>query len=290
MAKAFRCNTYKKRGVGASLLIQPGQERLRLSRARNTDHVDHCPMGRCWEGNACHKCPKTPTAGICTIYRKQGTRCFDVKLKAGTGPTSHLIPFTLRVPLWRCEVFNSEIHRNLRLALAAAAVLTVAGCSNQATNEATAAAKRPAAPKPAAVAKAAEPAPATMITLPKGTAISAAARQTLATDKNKVGDTFAASLTAPIQVDGKTVIPKGAQVTCRIVKVKKNEIKVTLASVVIHGKSYPLDSNSIVPKSQPKTGAKSADKAKTNKDATLLAAKSKLMFKLAKPATIPVKG
>lgn len=190
-------------------------------------------------------------------------------------------------------MLNSQFHRKLGLALAAAAVLAVAGCSNQATNEPTA--KRTAAPKPAAaakpaaVAKAAEP--TTMITLPKGTAISAAARQTLATDKNKVGDTFAASLTAPIQVDGKTVIPKGTQVTCRIVKVNKHEIKVTLASVAIRGKSYPLDSNSIVgPKSQPKTDAKGADKAKTNKDVTLLAAKSKLTFKLAKPATIPTKG
>jgi hypothetical protein len=186
-------------------------------------------------------------------------------------------------------VLNFQFQRNLRLALAAAAVLTVAGCSNNATNEKATAAKRPAAPKPAAVAKAAEP--TTMITLPKGTAISAAARQTLATDKNKVGDTFAASLTEAIQVDGKTVIPKGTQVTCRIVKVKKNELKVTLASVVIHGKSYQLDTNSITgPKSQPKTNAKDTDKAKANKDVTLLAAKSKLTFKLAKPVTIPVKG
>jgi glucose/arabinose dehydrogenase len=192
-------------------------------------------------------------------------------------------------------VFHSQVHRSLWLALAAAAVLTAAGCSKTATDEASNTAKeaRPAKPaaatKPAAVAKAAEP--TTMITLPKGTAISAAARQTLATDKNKVGDTFAASLTAPIQVDGKTVIPKGAQVTCRIVKVKKHELKVTLASVEIHGKSYSLDSNSIAgPKSQPKTDAKNTDKAKANKDVTLLAAKSKLTFKLAKPVTIPVKG
>jgi len=189
-------------------------------------------------------------------------------------------------------VLNSQFHRKLGLALAAAAVLALAGCSDKATNETAHAAKKPAAPKPAAVAKAAEPTtPTTMITLPKGTAISAAARQTLATDKNKVGDTFAASLTQPIQVDGKTVVPKGAQVTCRIVKVKKNELKVTLASVVIHGKSYPLDTNSITgPKSQPKSNGKGTDKAKTNKDVTVLAAKSKLTFKLAKPVTLPVKG
>jgi len=196
-------------------------------------------------------------------------------------------------------MFNSQVHRNLWLSLAAAAVLTAAGCSKSATDEASNSAKEEAKPaaaakpavaaKPAAaVAKVAEP---TMITLPKGTAISAAARQTLATDKNKVGDTFAASLTEPIQVDGKTVIPKGAQVTCRIVKVKKNELKVTLASVTIHGKSYQLDSNSIVgPKSQAKDAAKDAGKPKANKDVTVLAAKSKLTFKLAKPVTIPVKG
>ncbi len=193
-------------------------------------------------------------------------------------------------------MFNSQVHRNLWLVLAAAAALTAAACSKTATDEGSNTAKQASKAKPAvaakpaaAEAKAAEP--AAMITLPKGTAISAAARQTLATDKNKVGDTFAASLTEPIQVDGKTVIPKGAQVTCRIVKVKKHEIKVTLASVEIHGKSYPLDSNSIAgPKSQPKTDAKDAAKTKANKDVTLLAAKSKLTFKLAKPATIPVKG
>jgi len=198
-------------------------------------------------------------------------------------------------------VFNFQVHRNYWLALAAAAVLTAAGCSKTATDEASntakeadtakpaGAAKRAATSKPAAVAKAAEP--ATMVTLPKGTAISAAARQTLTTDKNKVGDTFAASLTTAIQVDGKTVIPKGAQVTCRIVKVRKNEVKVTIASVVIHGKSYQLDTNSIAgPKSEVKNDAKDTNKAKASKDVTLLAAKSQLTFKLAKPVTIPVKG
>ena len=126
-----------------------------------------------------------------------------------------------------------------------------------------------------------------MVTVPKGTVISATIGQTLATDKNKVGDTFAASLTTPIQVEGKTVIPKGAHVTGRIVKVKKHEMKVMLASVVIHGKSYQFETNS-VPGS--KSQAKDTDKAKANKDVTLLTAKSQLTFKLAKSVTIPVKG
>jgi hypothetical protein len=197
-------------------------------------------------------------------------------------------------------MFNSHVHRNHWLALAAAAVLTAAGCSKTATDEANNAARKAETAKPAAAAKpavavkaaAAAKAPEpTLVTVPKGTAISAATRQTLATDKNKVGDTFTASLTTPIQVEGKTVIPKGAQVTCRIVKVKKHELKVTLASVVIHGKSYALDTNSITgPKSQAKNDAKDGNKPKANKDITVVAAKSQLTFKLAKPVTIPVKG
>jgi len=216
-------------------------------------------------------------------------------------------------------MFNSQVNKNVWLTLAAAAVLTVAGCSQSATDEASntakptgaakrAAAKPAAATKTAGVAKpagAAKPAtaakataaakapePTTMVTVPKGTAISATVGQTLATDKNKVGDTFAASLNTPIEIEGKTVIPKGAHVTGRIVTVKKHELKVALSSVVIHGKSYTLDTNSIAgPKSEAKKDTnKDADKAKANKNVTLLAAKSKLTFKLAKPVTIPVKG
>jgi hypothetical protein len=204
-------------------------------------------------------------------------------------------------------MFKSQVHRNIWLALAAAAVFTAAGCSHAATDQASntakeadtskpaAAAKPAAVAKPALAAKAAAgakaPEPTMMVTVPKGTAISATVGQTLATDKNKVGDTFAASLTTPIQVEGKTVIPKGAHVTGRIVTVKKNELKVALASVVIHGKSYPLDTNSIAgPKRQAKNDTKDADKAKASKNVTLLAAKSQLTFKLAKPVTIAVKG
>jgi hypothetical protein len=196
-------------------------------------------------------------------------------------------------------MFNSQVHRSLWLTFAAAALFSVAGCSNQATNEPATTAKKAAPAKPAAVkpvaAKAAAvnkaPQPTATVTVPKGTEISATVGQTLASNKNKVGDTFAASLTSPIKVEGKTVIPKGAQVTGRIVKIKKNELKVTLASVVVHGKSYDLETNSVAgSKNQAKTNAKDAEKAKANKDVTVLAVHSKVTFKLAKPVTIPVKG
>ena len=207
-------------------------------------------------------------------------------------------------------MFNSQVHRNLWLALAAAALLTVAGCTKTGTDEASNSAPQADTAKPATAAKPVEatsatakpavakhavankaPEPTTMVTVPKGTAISATVGQTLATDTGKVGDTFAATLTTPVELEGKTVIPKGAKVTGRIVKVKKHELKVTLASVVVHGKSYDLETNSVKgSKSQAKDNAKDTDQAKANKDVTLLNAKSQLTFKLAKPVTIPVKG
>ena len=222
---------------------------------------------------------------------------------------------------------NFQGQRKLFLAVAAAAVLTVAGCSNspkdQATNHAAAkkvanpakpASGKVAAPKPAVKkADAAKPAPAkgaapkqvavsskvtqqtTLVTVPKGTAISATVGQTLASNKNHSGDSFAASLSSPIKVDGKTVIPKGAHVTGRVVTAKKGpaELTVALASVDVNGKSYKLVTDPInrSGKSQAKSNAGDSDAAKTKekKDVTF-AAESRLKFKLAKPVKIAVKS
>jgi len=199
-------------------------------------------------------------------------------------------------------MFDSRVHRKLWLAAAAAGLLTVAGCSNQATNEAAATPPKAQAAK-AETAKAVNvssktPQPTTMVTVPKGTAISATVGQTLASNKNHVGDTFAAKLSTPVQVEGKTVIPKGAKVVGRVVKVKNKEMKVTLASVELHGKSYELETNSVAQsaKNQAKSNSKDSAQAKgktdtkDKKDVTTLPAQSQLSFKLAKSVTIPVKG
>jgi len=194
-------------------------------------------------------------------------------------------------------MFDSQVHRKLWLAAAAAGLLTVAGCSNQATNEDAATPKKAETPKAASVPSKA-PQPTTLVTVPKGTAISATVGQTLASNKNHVGDTFAASLSTPVKIEGKTVIPKGAKVVGRVVKVKNKELKVTLASVELHGKSYELETNSVAQsaksqaKNNPKDSAKTKGKTdkKDKKDITTLPAQSHLSFKLAKAVTIPVKG
>jgi hypothetical protein len=232
---------------------------------------------------------------------------------------------------------NFQGQRKLFLAVAAAAVLTVAGCSNtakdQAANQAPAPPKKAATPAKSASGKVAAPKPAakkveaakpatakgatakqvavsspavvsskvtqqtTLVTVPKGTAISATVGQTLVSSKSHSGDSFAAILSSPIKVDGKTVVPKGAHVTGRVVSAKKAgpaQLTVALASVDVNGKSYKLVTEPI--NRSGKTPAKSnagdtdAAKAKAKEKDISVPAESRLKFKLAKAVKIPVKS
>ena len=215
-------------------------------------------------------------------------------------------------------MFQSHLYRNIGLTMVAVSLVSLVGCSGQqaasqapkANQAPTTKANQPgkAAPK-AAVAKPAvakgETAKVTpvsakaiqprgpAITVPKGTQLTAVVDQTLHSAKTHEGDTFAASLAAPVQIDGKTVLPKGAHVTGKVVHVKKNELKVELASVTLHGKSYDLQTNTRRPsdKLKIKSSDKNADASKEKKtDNSTLTAKTELMFKLSKPVTVPAKG
>ena len=194
-------------------------------------------------------------------------------------------------------MFPSQLSRKLCLALAAAGLIASAGCSRQeGTNRPAKPAAKAAAPKAMPVsAKATQPT-GPVITVPKGTQITAIVDQTLRSNKTHEGDTFAASLAAPVKVNGKTVLPKGAQVTGKVVTVKKNELKVQLASVTLRGRSYDLQTNTRRPSDKVKTAsAKSSDRSKEKTkekktDNSTLGAKTELTFKLSKPVTVPVKG
>ena len=212
---------------------------------------------------------------------------------------------------------QSQFSRKLRFAVVVAGLLALAGCSNQPANQASKQAPAQPSQSPKATpgkkasAKAASPKAARVsakvtqppepITIPKGTPITATIGETLATDKSHKDDSFIATLSSPVEVDGRTVLPKGAHITGRVVTVKRHELKVTLASVVVHGKSYDLATNALRPSDKTKTengndSGAAQDKANdknTNqqkKDNSTLSAKTQLTFKLAKPITVPVKG
>jgi len=212
-------------------------------------------------------------------------------------------------------MFDSKLDHKLSLAAAVLGFLTVAGCSNQpatvassqsaqAANQATSSAAASAAtvspaspaddPARAATASPASPAadsthatqPLHLVTLPKGTEITATVRQTLATDKNHWGDSFSARLARSVKVDGKTVLPRGTAITGRIYEVKTHELKVVLSSVVVDGIYCDLITNSRRPSDkEPKPSNR-----KQKKNNSTLSARTRLTFKLSKPATVPVKA
>ncbi len=90
------------------------------------------------------------------------------------------------------------------------------------------------------------------VTVPAGTTIHVVLDQTVGTQQSRSGDEFEASVSSPIVVDGKTVIPKGAHVHGRITSSKESGrlkgrayLSLALRGVEIDGKSYPLETNSI---------------------------------------------
>ena len=65
-------------------------------------------------------------------------------------------------------------------------------------------------------------------------------------EKNSVGQTFAASLDEPLMIDGNTVIPRGADAVVKLVDSKDSgkftgraELTLSLQSVKVNGRSVP---------------------------------------------------
>lgn len=90
------------------------------------------------------------------------------------------------------------------------------------------------------------------ITVPQGTPIRVTIDQTLTSNGSRPGDSFAASISTPVEVDGRIVIPRGAHVTGRVAGSKESgrlhapaQLSIRLASVEVAGKSYALETGSI---------------------------------------------
>jgi len=196
-------------------------------------------------------------------------------------------------------MFDSQLYRKLPLAVAVIGFLTAAACANHPGPVASrgtvgGADSRAVAASPAG--NSADPAqangtqPLHLVTLPRGTEITAIVDQTLASGKNHWGDAFEASLAKPVKVDGKTVLPRGTEVTGRILKVKPDELKVVLASVTVDGVYCDLKTNARRPSDKDQPKHKKTSRRKQKKDNSVLSAKTRLTFKLSKPATIPAKA
>lgn len=83
--------------------------------------------------------------------------------------------------------------------------------------------------------------------LPEGTQISVTLDQALNSEQNRTGDEFDATVAAPVTLNGKTVIPKGARVKGKLVEAKESGrlkgvalLRLALRQVDVEGKSYDI--------------------------------------------------
>jgi hypothetical protein len=121
-------------------------------------------------------------------------------------------------------------------------------------------------PEPVRV-RAPEPPKERRISIPSGTMVAVRMIDSISTETDQVGQTFKASLDAPVIVNGETVIPRRADAFVKIADVKtsgqvtgKPELKLQLDSIVLDGKRYTIDSNVFLQEgvSQTKQTAKKA--------------------------------
>ena len=192
-------------------------------------------------------------------------------------------------------MFDSQLYRRLSLAAAVLGFLIAAACSNQPSiSRQSVHAAGGAASGAATVNTAGDVADSTqalhLVTLPRGTEITATVDQTVASNKNHWGDKFEATIARPVKVDGKIVLPRGTEVTGRVRAINDHELKVVLSSVVVHGIYCDLATNTRRPSDKVQPKRQGAKNRKHKKDNTTLSAKSRLTFKLSKDVTIPAKA
>ena len=94
------------------------------------------------------------------------------------------------------------------------------------------------------------PPPPKKVMIQAGTQLTVRLNDGLSTEKNQVGDTFHATLGAPLMVDDETAIPSGADVTGHVVDVKSagrfagnSALTLELTSLSVNGKTYNIQTN-----------------------------------------------
>ena len=113
-------------------------------------------------------------------------------------------------------------------------------------------ASQPAQRQHAQAAKPA-PAPAAPVVVPAGTVLTVRLGESVGSKISQTGQSFSASVVNPVQVDGKTVIPSGANATGTVVSAKPlgrfkggAELSLKLTSVSFNGSEHVVETSSVV--------------------------------------------
>jgi hypothetical protein len=85
------------------------------------------------------------------------------------------------------------------------------------------------------------------VMLPEHTAIRVTLNQALTSDQSKPGDHFEATVSQPVVIDGKTVIPQGAHAEGLVVDARQSgrlmgraRLKLALQTVAVNGQNYDI--------------------------------------------------
>jgi len=92
-----------------------------------------------------------------------------------------------------------------------------------------------------------EPSRSSAVTLPESTAIYVTLNGAVGSDRSQPGDHFEATLSKPVIVDGRTIIPEGARATGVVVDAKRSgmlmgraHLQLALESVEVGGDTYEI--------------------------------------------------
>lgn len=101
------------------------------------------------------------------------------------------------------------------------------------------------------VAAATLPKRSTSVVVPEETPIHVILDQALASDQSRPGDHFEATISEPVVVDGKTVIPRGASAEGLVVDARQSgrlrgraRLQLSLESVAVNGQNYDVRTTS----------------------------------------------
>lgn len=90
-----------------------------------------------------------------------------------------------------------------------------------------------------------------LVTVPESTPIHVTLDQAVASNQNRPGDHFEATVAEPVVIDGKTVIPEGSHAEGLVVDAKKSgrlmgraRLQLALQSVDVSGRQYDLQTKS----------------------------------------------
>jgi hypothetical protein len=138
----------------------------------------------------------------------------------------------------------------MRKWLCVAAVLLLAGCSKTKTAEPVAGVAAGANPEP--VARPAESAPPSPVVIPNGTPLHVRVDASIDTRRNRAGDQFTATLSQPIEVEGRTVVPAGTEFSGHVTMAGASgrlkgraALGLKLDAFRLNGREYPIQTTSV---------------------------------------------